>query len=163
MPPLFRSQGEPYDSSDDEDEGDGVMITAPPRPAAPLPRRPPILFKAPRMCTQTALNALTVKVWNDHRPAFVPNTLRVEQGIHTMPDIEHFCAPVVHPRTGEVITKYAKLAQDPDPDVRETWKDGLGKEFGNMAQGDDKTGTPGMDAIHVLDHEQIKKIPTKRR
>ena len=101
-------------------------------------------------------------VWNDHNDAFVPDALQVEQGANAMPDIEHFCAPVVHPKTGEVITKYAKLAQDPDPEVRNTWRNGMGKEFGNMAQGDNKTGTPGMDAIHVLDHEQIKKIPKKK-
>jgi hypothetical protein len=48
-------------------------------------------------------------------------------------DIEHFCVPVVHPKTGEVITKYRKLANDPDPEIRQTWRHGLGKEFGNMA------------------------------
>ncbi len=35
----------------------------------------------------------------------------------------------------------------------------MGKEFGNMSQGNNKTGMPGLDAIHVLDHAQIKKIP----
>ena len=71
--------------------------------------------------------------------------------------------PYLHLKTGEVITKYAKLAQDPDPEVRETWKNGMGKESGNMAQGDNKKGTPGMDAIHVLDLEQIQKRYPKRR
>ena len=48
-------------------------------------------------------------------------------------DIEHMCAPVVHPVTGETITKYQKLAQDPV--TKETWTTSLGKEFGNIAQG----------------------------
>ena len=74
-------------------------------------------------------------------------------------DMEHFCAPVVHPTTGEVITKYQKLAKDPGPEIRTTWRNSLGKEFGNMAQGDDKTNTKGMDAIFVLTHDQIKAIP----
>ena len=76
-----------------------------------------------------------------------------------MPDIEHFCAPVVHPTTGEVTTKYAKLANDPDAALRKTWRNAMGKELGNMAQGDEKTGTKGMDAIFVLNHEQIWRIP----
>ena len=65
----------------------------------------------------------------------------------TMLDMEHFCAPVVHPKTGKVITKYQKLANDPDPEIRETWRNGLGKEFGNMAQGDKRTDKKGMNAI----------------
>ena len=78
-------------------------------------------------------------------------------------DVEEFCAPVVHPKTGEVITKYAKLANDPDPELRTTWRNAMGKEFGNMAQGDKKTGTPGMNAIFVLAHEEIERIPKNKK
>ena len=35
----------------------------------------------------------------------------------------------------------------------------MGKEFGNMAQGNTKTVTPGMNAIVVLTCEEISKIP----
>ena len=70
-------------------------------------------------------------------------------------DIEHFCAPVVHPVTGETITSYRKLAKDQI--TRETWTTGFGKEFGNLVQGDKKTGTLGMDAIRVMTLEEIKK------
>ena len=69
-------------------------------------------------------------------------------------------AGVVHPTTGETITSYNKLAKDEE--MRETWTTSFGKEFGNLAQGDNKTGTPGMDAIHVMDLEQIQNIPTDR-
>ena len=65
----------------------------------------------------------------------------------------------MHPTMGEIITKYQKLANDPDPEIRTTWQNGLGKEFGNMAQGDNRTNTKGMDAIFVLTHDQIKAIP----
>ena len=54
-------------------------------------------------------------------------------------DIDHFCAPVVHPVTGETITKYKMLVNDPV--TREIWSRAFGKEFGNLAQGDDLTGT----------------------
>ena len=70
-------------------------------------------------------------------------------------DIEHFCVPVVHPTTGETITSYKKLAKDEE--LKETWTTEFGKEFGNLAQGDNKTGTPGMDAIRVMTLEEIKK------
>ena len=75
-------------------------------------------------------------------------------------DIEHFCVPVVHPETGKTITSYKKLAKDMV--TKETWTIGFGKEFGNLAQGDDKTGTPGMDAIRVMTLEEIKNIPADR-
>ena len=54
-------------------------------------------------------------------------------------DIEHFCAPVVYPDTGETITSYKKLQRDPV--MKEIWTKALGKEFGSLAQGDDLTKT----------------------
>jgi hypothetical protein len=39
---------------------------------------------------------------------------------------------------------------------------GFDNEFGNRAQGDEKTGTPGTDSIFVLTHKEIKKIPKDR-
>ena len=36
------------------------------------------------------------------------------------------------------------------------------EKFGNLAQGDDKTATPGMDAIRVMTLEEIKNIPADR-
>ena len=119
----------------------------------------PLHIAAPQIFNQQAINALTAAVWNDDNNIYIPIDLEEETVTAAMPNTEHFCAPVVHPKTGEVITKYAKLAQDPDPEIRTTWRNGIGKEFGNMAQGDNRTGTPGMDVIFVLDHEQIKAIP----
>ena len=159
LPPLVVQQDNDYDSSDNEDEEAGEEIITSLRPASSRPYQPPIKLHTPRMVTQCALNALTINVWNDHNEVYVPAALSKPNAEAAMPNIEHFCAPVVHPKTGEIITKYAKLAEDADPEIRETWRNGLGKEFGNMAQGDDRTGTPGMDAIHVLDHEQIRRIP----
>ena len=72
-------------------------------------------------------------------------------------DMEHFCAPVVHPVTGKTITSYKKLADDPI--TRSTWTTGYGKEFGRMAQGDEKTGTKGKNCIFVMNHDEIANIP----
>ena len=38
----------------------------------------------------------------------------------------------------------------------------MGKEFGNMAQGDKKTGTQGTDSIFVMTHKKIANIPKDR-
>lgn len=42
------------------------------------------------------------------------------------------------------------------------WTRAFGKEFGNLAQGDDYTGEKGTNAIFVLNHEQIRNIPNDR-
>ena len=55
---------------------------------------------------------------------------------------------MVHPVTGESITNYKKLARDPV--LREIWTTAMRKEFGNMAQGDKKTGTKGTNSIFVM-------------
>ena len=68
-------------------------------------------------------------------------------------DIEHFCAPVVHPVPGETITNYKKLQADPI--LQELWSRAWGKEFGNMAQGDVLTQTPGTNSIFVISHDKI--------
>ena len=46
-----------------------------------------------------------------------------------------------------------------DPILCKIWTAAMGKEFGNMAQGDKKTGTKGTNSIFVMTHEQIKNIP----
>ena len=75
-------------------------------------------------------------------------------------DVEIFCAPVVHPVTGETITSYKKLADDPI--TRSTWTTGYGQEFGRMAQGDEKTGTKGKNCIFVMNHDKIANLPKDR-
>ncbi len=75
-------------------------------------------------------------------------------------DIEHFCAPVVHPVMGETITQYKKLVNDP---VRSTtWRTGFRKEFGRMTQGDNKTGIKGTNCIFVMSYDEIAQIPEDR-
>ena len=46
-------------------------------------------------------------------------------------DIEHFCAPVIHPITGETINKYQKLVKDPV--THDIWNTDFDKGFGNMS------------------------------
>jgi hypothetical protein len=74
--------------------------------------------------------------------------------------VEHFCAPVIHLRTGKLITKYTELAKDDE--MRDVWTTAFGKEWGALAQGDNKTGTIGTNSLFVMTHEQIKQIPRDR-
>ena len=86
-----------------------------------------------------------------------PTERATQDNFHNL-DIEHFCAAVVHPKTGETITQYKKLAQDAGPEVRETWQTGFGKEIGHMAQGDERTKTKGKNCIFVMNHTQITNM-----
>ncbi len=58
-----------------------------------------------------------------------------------IPNYAQFASPMVHPTTGETITSYKQLMNDPD--TAEIWKTAFGKDFGGMAQGDKKTGQAG--------------------
>ena len=75
-------------------------------------------------------------------------------------DIENFCTPVIHPTTGETITQYKKLIKDPV--TKEIWETAFSKEFGRMAQGDNKTKCEGTNSIFVMSHDEIKQIPKDR-
>ena len=112
-----------------------------------------------------AVNVLTAKVYAEVDETWLPNDFIVAQPAQRNHDgttigaidVEHFCAPVVHPVTGEIITSYKKLADDPI--TRSTWTTGNGKECGRMAQGDKETGTKGKTCIFVMSHDEIANIP----
>jgi hypothetical protein len=44
-----------------------------------------------------------------------------------------------------------------DPAMAEVWQMVFGKDFGGMAQGDDKTGQKGTNSIFVVTHTKIKQ------
>ena len=83
-----------------------------------------------------------------------------EQGTTYDFDVEHMCAGVTHPVTGETITKYKKLVAMPE--FTQVWETAFGKEFGNQAQGDNRTGEKGTNTLFVMDHDEIAKIPKDR-
>jgi hypothetical protein len=49
-----------------------------------------------------------------------------------------------------------------DPTTRDIWQTAFGKDFGGMAQGDNKTGQQGTNSIFVMTHDDIRHIPTDR-
>ena len=100
-------------------------------------------------CGMSMMENLTSNLWR-------PNKLKL---IET-PEIMHYCAPVTHPITGKAMRKYAEVAKCEE--LRETWETAFGKEFGGLAQGDDRTGQKGTDTVIILNHQQIKDIPKDR-
>ena len=76
-------------------------------------------------------------------------------------NLEHFCAPVIHPTTGKIISKHKELANGLE--MSEVWRTAFVKEFGGLDQGDSKTGEKGSNPMFVLDHEEIKNIPKDRK
>ena len=67
---------------------------------------------------------------------------------------------MVHRKTGETISSYKKLMHNPA--TSEIWQMAFGKDFGGMAQGDNKTGQKGTNSIFVVTHEEIACIPPNR-
>jgi hypothetical protein len=67
---------------------------------------------------------------------------------------------MVHPTTGETISSSKNLMHDPA--TSKTWQTTFGKDFGGMAQGDNKTGQKGTNSIFAMTHDKISRIPTNQ-
>jgi len=106
--------------------------------------------------SQQAITFLTDKVCNNSPQHFTPTNLRPKEAA-TAANLEHLAMPIIHPTTGETISSYKKLMNDPATmEIRQT---AFGKDFGGMAQGDNKTGQKGTNAIFVMTHAEIPLIP----
>ena len=91
---------------------------------------------SPRFITQEALNAFAYTSMSNP-PEWSPARADIPTPVYGTGNVEHFCAPVIHPTTGKIITKYRELANDPE--TREVWLSPFGKEFRGLAQGDNLT------------------------
>ena len=119
---------------------------------------PPHIFP-PIIISQESLNMFTMRVSDDRTTQFSHITpIKCTPAVTANPiDIEHFCAPVTHPTTGEIISKYTTLQKVPE--MKEVWTTGFGKEFGSLAQGDNNTGSNGTNSIFFIDPSKVKNIP----
>ncbi len=70
-----------------------------------------------------------------------------------MQNFAHFASPMIHPTTGEAISGYKRLMNDTE--TAEVWQTAFGKDFGGMAQGDDKTGQKGTNSVFIMTHKEI--------
>ena len=135
------------------------------KPLATEPNSSRIPMARSHIISQEAINMITeqvyykdpVEMWS---PQSFLDTKTTEVNNIFDVDIDHFCNGVVHPVTGETITKYKTLVRDPI--TNEIWSTAFGKEIGNMAQGDLKTGEKGTNSIFAMTHDEIANIPKDR-
>jgi len=143
VPPTSEPIVTPTTSPAPIEEPTNTLETSAPR------RSPRIALLTPQLYYNAALSEITIQT-------YAPRTTS-----HAIPwTCKHVCAPVIHLVTGESITKYKKLIEDPITET--TWSRAFGKEFGNLAQGNNVTNTPGTDSIFVMTHKQIQRIPNDR-
>jgi hypothetical protein len=76
-------------------------------------------------------------------------------------NFEHYAMPMAHPTTGKTISSYKQLMNNPI--TANTWQMAFGKDFGNMCQGDNKTGVKGMNAMFVMTPEEVNHITAARQ
>jgi hypothetical protein len=122
-----------------------------PTPYIPIPRG-----VQQRIVSRQAVNVLTIQEDANTNTKFTPQCLmkHVKKGLSVM--FEHFASPMVHPIIGVTISSYKKLMNDSA--TAKVWQTAFGKEFGGMAQGDNKTGQKGTNAIFVMKHDEIAQI-----
>jgi hypothetical protein len=60
---------------------------------------------------------------------------------------------MVHPTMCKTITSYKQLIHDPR--TAKVWQTALGKDFGGMVQGDNKTGQKGTNSVLIMTHKEI--------
>ncbi len=94
-----------------------------------------------RVVMQQAINVLTIQEKVATNKAFMPKTLMEFAVLHGPTKFKHYANPMVHPITGETISSYKKLMNDPA--TAEVWQTAFGKDFGGMCQGDNKKGKKG--------------------
>ncbi len=84
----------------------------------------------------------------------MPTVLVKHAHIPVVHKFEHYANPMVHPVTGETISSYKKMMNDPT--TAKVWQTAFGKDFGGMAQGNNKTGQKGTNAMFVMTHDKIQ-------
>jgi hypothetical protein len=95
-------------------------------------------LKSNNIISQEAINFLTKCIW-----AKLPDIYTLNKLLHAATpvaafDFQQVAMFMVHPMTGETISSYKCLMHDPA--TAEIWQTEFGKDFGGMAQGDEKTG-----------------------
>jgi hypothetical protein len=106
-----------------------------------------------RLISQRALNTMTMQEALTPSPVFTPQKLIPMESDDTVQNVAHFASPMVHPTTGETISSYKRLMNDPE--TAKVWQTACGKDFGGMVQGDKKTGQKGKNSVFVMTHNKI--------
>jgi hypothetical protein len=104
-----------------------------------------------RIMTQQAINILTIHKQAVFSKVFTPRALmkHAKMPLH----FKHYVNAMVYPVTGCTISSYKKMMHDPA--TAEVWQTAFGKDFGGMAQGCNKTGQKGTNAMFIMTHDKI--------
>ena len=91
---------------------------------------------------------------------YVPDKLQQERNKTKIRDfdLQEVCNGVIHPVTGETITKYKTLANDSTTKI--TWEEAMCIEVGRLSQG--YNNEQGTNTIKWMECEDIKNIPKNR-
>ena len=108
------------------------------------------------MVTQQAINVLTIQGNVATDWIFTPIVLMEFATAHGPTKFEHYANPMVHLTMGKTISNYKRIMNDPGS--AETWQTAFGKDFGGMAQGDNKTVQNGTNSIFVMTHGEIAQV-----
>jgi hypothetical protein len=125
-------------------------------PVAPAPHVPIPSKAQQRIVMQHVINLLTTNERVACNLAFTPTALLPLVVKQEPPHFEHFARLMVHPVTGKTISSYKKLTHNPAK--AETWQTAFGKDFDGMAQGDNKTGQKGTNAMFDMTQDEIKHM-----
>jgi hypothetical protein len=119
----------------------------------PTTRRPLPLQATQHIVTRQAMNVLTLEKKATFNAMFTPHNLMQHTVIPFTHHFKHYTNPILHPLTGETISSYKKLIHNPA--TAEFWQTAFEKDFGGMAQGDNKMDQKGTNAMFVMTHEEI--------
>jgi hypothetical protein len=125
-----------------------AAVTQTPTAQAAVPSR-----RRLRTFAQQAMNVLTTCKLATADTTLTPQALVQFARTKQMTCYEHYASPMVHPITGKTISSYKKLMNDPA--TVEVWQTAFGKDFGGMAQGCNKTGQKGTNAMFVMTKAEI--------
>jgi hypothetical protein len=115
--------------------------------------------RARNFITQEAINLLSNRIWANTTDVWTPTQLKPKP-MQSCLDLQQVTMPMVHPTMGKFISSYKQLIHDPT--TTKIWQTAFGKDFGGMAQGEDKMGQKGTNSIFVMSHEAIRAIPKKQ-
>ena len=98
-----------------------------------------------RLISQQALKAMTMRETLTLPMVFTPKKFLPVAYEDNLLNFAHFASPM--------ISSYKRLMNDPE--TAEVWQTAFGKDFGGMAQGDDKTCQKGTNSVFVMTHTEI--------
>jgi hypothetical protein len=109
-----------------------------------------------QLVSQQALHAMTMNKALHAPDLFTPQSITNKSYKGLVPNYAHFALPMVHPTTGETINSY-KCSMHDQATV-EVWQTAFGKDFGGMAQGNNKTGQKGTNSVFFMTWKEIDVV-----